>query len=482
RRARIRVVFLGEGRGRAPRRRGSFPAGHRDARAPPRGSRRLDQPRHAGPRGPTLIRGVASGLRAARPAVRRVRSGSRSGGCGVVRRSLPGGAAGLEPHRSRDLHASGAARAVPCARLARPHGLAADPPLRHAVHRGACRSRARHAALPGPPGGVVDFPAAALRYGTVCSGASGRRAPGGAGGGARAPAAAMNPTLGDWRAIAVAPSSGPGVAVKDRHWDLLIVCLTGYVLTVVGRVHQLFSVLEPFRLALLTAGLGIVLYLLDGSRARRLGPILRLRTTRCVLGLALWMAFSIPGALWPGGAFQEFTDEFAKAAIMYVVLAAAPRGFLDVERLTFAYLVAVGTYATVVLSRFSVGADQWRLASLYYYDANDFAALTVMALPLAVYFVVRRGQLWRRLAGATAAVLLAVGFIWAGSRGGFFALLAVGAFLLLRYRAIRVRWRVSIAAVITLVFAATATDTYWEKMSTIVQPKDDTRQRTRIAR
>ncbi|HYU89168.1 MAG TPA: O-antigen ligase family protein [Gemmatimonadales bacterium] len=283
----------------------------------------------------------------------------------------------------------------------------------------------------------------------------------------------MNPTLGDWRAIAVAPSSGPGAAVKDRHWDLLIVCLTGYVLTVVGRVHQLFSVLEPFRLALLTAGLGIVLYLLDGSRARRLGPILRLRTTRCVLGLALWMAFSIPGALWPGGAFQEFTDEFAKAAIMYVVLAAAPRGFLDVERLTFAYLVAVGTYATVVLSRFSVGADQWRLASLYYYDANDFAALTVMALPLAVYFVVRRGQLWRRLAGATAAVLLAVGFIWAGSRGGFLALLAVGAFLLLRYRAIRVRWRVSIAAVITLVFAATATDTYWEKMSTIVQPKDD---------
>jgi len=48
----------------------------------------------------------------------------------------------------------------------------------------------------------------------------------------------MNPTLGDWRAIAVAPSSGPGAAVKDRHWDLLIVCLTGYVLTVVGRVHQ----------------------------------------------------------------------------------------------------------------------------------------------------------------------------------------------------------------------------------------------------
>ena len=283
----------------------------------------------------------------------------------------------------------------------------------------------------------------------------------------------MNRTIGDLRALDAATSLGPGAAAKDRRWDLLMICLTGYVLTVVGRVHQLFSVLEPFRLALTTAGLALVLYLLDGSRARRLGPILRLRTTRCVLGLALWMAFSIPGALWPGGAFQEFTDEFGKAAMMFVVVAAAPRGFLDVERLTFAYLVAAGTYAGVVLSRFSVSGDQWRLASLYYYDANDFATLAVMALPLAVYFVVRRGQLWRRLAGATAAALLAVGFIWAGSRGGFLALLAVGAFLLLRYQAIRVRWRVLITAVLTLVFAATATDTYWEKMRTIVQPKDD---------
>ena len=72
----------------------------------------------------------------------------------------------------------------------------------------------------------------------------------------------MNRTIGDLRALDAATSLGPGAAAKDRRWDLLMICLTGYVLTVVGRVHQLFSVLEPFRLALTTAGLALVLYLL----------------------------------------------------------------------------------------------------------------------------------------------------------------------------------------------------------------------------
>jgi O-antigen ligase len=49
----------------------------------------------------------------------------------------------------------------------------------------------------------------------------------------------------------------------------------------------------------------------------------------------------------------------------------------------------------------------------------------------------------------------------------------VGAFLLLRYDAIRMRWRVLTAALLVFVFAAAATDTYWEKMRTIIQPKDD---------
>jgi probable O-glycosylation ligase (exosortase A-associated) len=246
-----------------------------------------------------------------------------------------------------------------------------------------------------------------------------------------------------------------------------------YVLTAVGRVHQLFVFLAPLHLILLSAGLAICLYIADGKPTRRFGPALQNRTTRCVLGLTAVMALSIPGALWPGGAFMELTDEFGKMAAMYVLLVAAIRGFKDVERVAFVYLMAVSIYAAVVLSRFGVGGSQWRLGMLEYYDANDFATLAVMAVPLGVYFMVRPRPVWRRLVSAAAVVCLVVAFAWAGSRGGLLALLAMGGFLLLRYRAIHVRWRILAAALITIVFTGATSDAYWEKMRTILEPKDD---------
>jgi len=271
----------------------------------------------------------------------------------------------------------------------------------------------------------------------------------------------------------VAPALSWAKSEPDRRWDMLLVCLMVYVLAAVGRIHQLYEFLEPLHLILLTSGLAICLYIVDGKPSRRLRAVLRDRTTRCVVGIAAWMALSIPGALWPGGAFQELTDEFGKAAGMYIVIAASIRGFRDVERLAFAYLVAVGVYAAVVLDRFGIGAAQWRLGMLVYYDANDFATLAVMALPLGLYFMVQRTPRWRRLVSAAAVVCLAVSFIWTGSRGGFLALLAIAAFLLLRYRAIHVRWRVLATVLVGLVFTATASDNYWDKMKTILKPKDD---------
>lgn len=251
-------------------------------------------------------------------------------------------------------------------------------------------------------------------------------------------------------------------------------CLAAFEMTAVGRFHQLFEWLDPLHLAMLSAGLGIVLYALAGGAERRLSRTLRLSTVRIVLGLGGWMALTIPGALWPGGAFHLFADEFLKSALLFVVLVGAVRDVEDVERLTFVYLASVVIYAAVVLSRFHLGSgDQWRLGSLYYYDANEFATLAVMCLPLGVYFVIRSGALWRRLVAAASITVLAVGIVWAGSRGGFLALIAVGGFLLVRYRAIRVGWRVLTTAVLVLIFAATATDKYWESMRTILAPQND---------
>lgn len=266
----------------------------------------------------------------------------------------------------------------------------------------------------------------------------------------------------------------PATVAPGGRWDALSVALGVYIITAVGRTHQLVPAIEPLRITLVAALLAILFWAATRERTRRLAPVMRLPLARWIFALGAWMVLSIPGALWPGGAFHQFTDETAKATVMFVVLVAAVRGFADVERFALAYLLSVGVYAGAVLARFKIGAaPSWRLARLYDYDANEFATLIVMCLPLVVYFAFRPGPAWRRVAAIASGAALTVGFVWSGSRGGFLALLATGGYLLLRYRGIRSHVRMGAGIVITLAFFAAASDTYWDKMRTILAPGGD---------
>jgi O-antigen ligase len=258
---------------------------------------------------------------------------------------------------------------------------------------------------------------------------------------------------------------------RTAQWDLLPVCLAVYIAAAVGRIHEVFPVLMPLKPALVAGALAIGLYLLDRSR-QRAARTLRSATTNCLILLVLWSALSVPGALNQGLAFQTWTD-LARAIVMCFVVAASVRRAADVERLMLVYFVVTVVYVAVVLSRFELGAESWRLGKLYYYDANDLATLIVTAMPCGLYFVLaHRSRLQRVLAGVGLAVL-AVGLIRSGSRGGFLAFLAVCAFVLVRVTTIPVRARLAGLVVILVVVFGAASDQYWKQMQTIVRPQDD---------
>lgn len=265
----------------------------------------------------------------------------------------------------------------------------------------------------------------------------------------------------------IRPASEP-----DLKWDLLLVCVAGYLLTSVGRVHQLFPVLEALRPAILTGLLAIVIYLADRREERR-ANLLWGRTTKYLIALLVWMILSVPGSLVRSTSFDLVFDDFVKTVLMYLVVAGAVRGPRDVERLAVVYLIAATVYAGVVISRFDVGSgDNWRLGHLYYYDANDFATFAVTAMPFGLYFLhAGRGTLARVLA-AVALAILTLAFVRTGSRGGFVALVAVAGFVVLRYTGIALRWRIAATALVTIVVLGTASDQYWKQMSTILSDAD----------
>jgi O-antigen ligase len=268
---------------------------------------------------------------------------------------------------------------------------------------------------------------------------------------------------------AALPAPTPGV--RARGWDLLLGCVAVYVATAIGRVHQLFPALSLVKPALLATVLAVGLYLLQQRGQRHIGR-LRSPMTDCMLGLLVWGALSVPFALHQGVAFQFWTD-FFRTVLMALVVAGSVRDTRDLERLMFVYCGVTVLYTGVVLSRFQLGDDSWRLGRLYNYDANDLATLIVSAMPFGLYFVLRQRRLVVRVLVVAGLAVLALGLIRSGSRGGFVALLAVAAFVLLGFTTVPVRARVAgLVAILAVVFTA-ASDRYWTQMQTMLNPHQD---------
>ncbi len=259
---------------------------------------------------------------------------------------------------------------------------------------------------------------------------------------------------------------------NGRGWDLLLICLSGFVLTSVARVHQLFPALALIKPVILTGALAIALCLLDRAPSRRISPI-QIRGTRYLIAFVIWMALSVPGALWPGGAFATLLD-FIKTVLISLVIISAVRGLRDVERLTLVYFAGAVVFAAVVLARTKFQLDaNGRMERLYLYDSNDFATYAITAMPLGLYFASSERRIWIRWTAWAGIAVLAAGFIWSGSRGGFLAFMAVIAYFLLRYTSIQRTWRWSAVGVIAMLVTAIAGDTYWTRINTVLHPTQD---------
>lgn len=255
-------------------------------------------------------------------------------------------------------------------------------------------------------------------------------------------------------------------------WDPLLICVAGYILMAVGRLHQLYPALQILRPALVFGLAALVLYLLDSRQSRQLWR-LWIPTTACLLALLTWSVLSLPGAINRGNSYALLVDNFIKTVLMYVVIAGSVRGSRDIERLAFTYYLSAAIYAAVVLTRFDLGSGgDWRLDNLYYYDANDFATFAATALPIGLYFAHAGRRPMTRIFAIVTLILLTVAFVHSGSRGGFLALLVMGTYIVLRYTAIAVRWRVSAFVLVALVFVGAASSEYWRQMGTIVSDTD----------
>lgn len=288
--------------------------------------------------------------------------------------------------------------------------------------------------------------------------------------GPRQATATLRSTASTLRASPAGPA--PGASPTDTRWDPLLLCVAGHILTAVGRVHQLFPVLEVLRPALLTGLLATVLYVLDRHQERRLARIF-VPTTKYLLALLFWMLLSVPGALVVGNSLELVFGSFMKTVLLFILVAGAMRGVRDLERLAMVYLLGAAAYASVAITEFDLGmGDNWRLGRLFYYDANDLATFLVTAMPLGLYFLHSGRRLRARVFALLALALITLAFVRTGSRGGFIALVATAGFVVLRYSAIPFGRRIAATVLVAVILVGTASEQYWQQMGTILSDAD----------
>jgi O-antigen ligase len=243
------------------------------------------------------------------------------------------------------------------------------------------------------------------------------------------------------------------------------------ILTYVWRFQALFPFLALLQIPIAASLGAYLLYMLDRDRRRALGQ-LKHPVTLLMLGLFFIMVLSIPTSLWPGGSFRFLFPHLTLTFIFAFLVAASIRGFADVERLVGVHVFGAAVYAFIVILYSGLGnAD--RSAGFGGYDANDYAMHLVIAFPMAAY-VLSRARTWaRRGLIGLAMLLVAAAIILSGSRGGFLGFLVVVGYLVLLFRALPGRLRVGAVVLVTLVAGLVASDQYWERMATLLNPTQD---------
>ncbi|MBK9408437.1 MAG: O-antigen ligase family protein [Gemmatimonadetes bacterium] len=180
---------------------------------------------------------------------------------------------------------------------------------------------------------------------------------------------------------------------------------------------------------------------------------------------------TVPFALYPGLAFltPATTPVLAQVAIVLATLVTAPTSTnLRILERFWAYGTAAHLAGMVALG---VAVDG-RVFTTTGYDPNDYAAMAAMVFPLCMGLVQREKGFWKAIA-LGCAVVLVLGVVKTGSRGGTLALVAGALFYVLAARGARKALSIALFVFGGMAAWAVAPPSYKQRMYALVEGEQD---------
>jgi heme exporter protein D len=235
------------------------------------------------------------------------------------------------------------------------------------------------------------------------------------------------------------------------------------ILVFIGRAHEYIPGLSGIpmgNIAVLLSAVGLVQLGLH----RDLGRIFATNEGMLTAGLVGVAALSVPFALWSGGAFTAWLA-FLKTLALFVLIVMAVRQPKQLMQLTTVFAVGAAILVSAYVQDWLFGAGDLTEQGIVAFDRNEVALLSVMGIPFAIAMTVKRG--WWTWAGFALAGFLALGVIATDSRGGFLALAATGAFMLVRSRALSTGKKMAFVTVGVVALMVGGSSEYWDRIEAI---------------
>jgi hypothetical protein len=257
--------------------------------------------------------------------------------------------------------------------------------------------------------------------------------------------------------------------------DALLYVTAAFLWVSVWRIQDLWPILGKLQISIL---LEIALFatLVVSLKGPRKLKWVKSRIFAIPFVLLAIMIAGLPFSLWLG-----MSASFMPSLLLMIAVAVSVRESEDLNWLAFTHLVGGTIYATWIYLFVPIGSDG-RLGELIYYDANDFALLIVCTIPVAVYFLQPSMPVWKRLFSLFALALFVQMIIKSGSRGGFIAFIGLMAYVLIAFRAIPARLRISATAIGFFIMVVLGSSAYWTMMSSILHPKEDYNMTSEVGR
>jgi O-antigen ligase len=281
------------------------------------------------------------------------------------------------------------------------------------------------------------------------------------------------------------PSNGGAARVVEGHGSKLALMARDplrtalFVLTLISisHVHLFFGPLGRLRPALVLAAFAGV-YALLHPRQVRTGNLTNTWTVKVLAGLAIAACLSVPFGISMGGSAVYILGHFSKVVIYAFLVIVAIRHARDLALFIWGYVISAGILVllsfTIVGRSLESGAtgEVERLSGLYGYDPNDLSLVLVVGLPLTL-FAVQTSRGVMRVVSILTMVGIGATIAFTGSRGGFLALAAVGAALLVFLTQVSLIKRAAFVFAVASAVLLAAPQGYWERLGTIASPTRD---------